>query len=254
MPDRDVANTVEQALKEQGYIVHSYLENESLLMEVDFFDADSASYQTLAVSIFKDELSEPYAWRLAFADAAENWFDPSFPRDEGFTLTEEQAQAIQDKILFPMTDIVEQAVREMSAAQKSSNEPEKNPKYSFYENDGKSYISFGSIDKSKTYGVLQATHEYNLAYCVDDEKWFGDEISPSGWEDLDTEEATELAEKLGLTRDLRRLQEEYPDIFNKQKEDKGYSLSSEQRDAAAAKDALARNGKSAAQEKDADVR
>lgn len=115
-------------------------------------------------------------------------------------------------------------------------------RFDFYENGGKSYISFGSMDKSKSYGILQATHEYNLAYCVDDGEWLGDEISPSGWEDLDAAEASEIAEDLGLTRELRKLQEEYPDIFNKRQDDKGYSLSSERNDASAAKEALAGKG------------
>ena len=114
----------------------------------------------------------------------------------------------------------------------------RSPEFTFYENGGKSYISFGTIDNTRNYGALQATHEYNLAYCVDDRKWIGDEISPSGWDDLDAEKAAELAEKHGLTRELHRLQKEYPDIFNKRQDNKGYSLSSEQRDASAAKEAL----------------
>lgn len=115
------------------------------------------------------------------------------------------------------------------------NKSEGNPKFTFYKND-KSYISFETVDKSRSYGILQTTHEYNLAYCVDDKEWIGDEISPSGWDDLDAAEALELAEKLGLTRELRKLQKEYPGLFDKQ-QDK-YSLSSEQRDASAAKEAL----------------
>ena len=116
---RKIVNAVEQALKQEGFIVQAYTEEESVLLEADFFDDNSATFQTLAVSVFLDEVNEPYAWFEAFSDAAESWFDPSFVGDEGFMLTKEQAEAIQNDILAPMADIVHRAVSECLSAQET---------------------------------------------------------------------------------------------------------------------------------------
>lgn len=118
---REIVNAVEQALENEGFGVHSYQENESIFLEVDFHDADSGTYDMLSVELYADEATSPYAWHEAFSSAVESWFEPSFLEDASFTLTREQAEAIRDNVLSPMIDVAHRAV--LQEANGNDNRP-----------------------------------------------------------------------------------------------------------------------------------
>ena len=101
---------VTQALEREGFLVHSYESNAGIWMEADFFDEDSASYQTLSVDVPSGKVNEAQAWHHAVLSAAEGWFDESFLGDEGFTLSRKEAERIRDKILLPAADAVGKAI------------------------------------------------------------------------------------------------------------------------------------------------
>ena len=66
--------------------------------------------------------------------------------------------------------------------------------------DGKRYIGFFNIDRSVSLGVLHITHEYDLQFCVDDGKWYGDTIGPDGWYSISEVDAQALALEIGLEK------------------------------------------------------